>query len=96
MSRKSAITTLEKRIEKLQKRNEILVNAEFRQCKEIEKLVQDNRKLQSELEQERHFAEGLSKANEVLARKYRAEKARADAMAKFLKEEDIKDVKCDS
>ncbi|AXF39475.1 hypothetical protein KMC73_gp58 [Paenibacillus phage Wanderer] len=55
--------------------------------KRIEKLVQDNRKLQSELEQERYHAEGLSKVNEVLARKYQAEKARADAMAKFLKEE---------
>ncbi|QBX06392.1 hypothetical protein API480_51 [Paenibacillus phage vB_PlaP_API480] len=53
-------------------------------------------KLQSELKQERHLAEGLSKVNEVLARKYRAEKARADAMEKFLKEEDVKDVKCDS
>ncbi|MEV2907584.1 hypothetical protein ABNF65_02795 [Paenibacillus larvae] len=63
----------------------------------IEKLVQDNRKLQSELEQERHFSESLSKVNEVLARKYRAEKARADAMAKFSKKgEDIKDAKCDS
>ncbi|ARF67047.1 hypothetical protein B7C51_20370 [Paenibacillus larvae subsp. pulvifaciens] len=69
MSRKSAITTLEKR---------------------IEKLVQDNRKLQSELEQERHFAEGLSKANEVLARKYRAEKTRADAMAVQWKRSDTK------
>ncbi|MEJ9209240.1 hypothetical protein, partial [Paenibacillus larvae] len=45
----------------------------------IEKLVQDNRAIQLELEQERHFVNGILRVRKVLRRKYHAEKARADA-----------------
>lgn len=51
----------------------------------IEKLVQDNRAIQLELEQERHFVNGILRVRKVLRRKYHAEKARADAAEAELK-----------